>query len=157
VAATRQHPIDRLGDSCSPTDEKAARASLKTQIARLEREHSAILARGFPHLCDTQPGTVAPARRAHLQSLGELECERDELVLRVRDMRAQAREREDHERRARALLEQMRAEPARHRFKRIAVRDLGEGSCGTWRVRPRLGLIGMLAGWWEVKLSSGCP
>ena len=24
-------------------------------------------------------------------------------------------------------------------------------------VRPRLGLIGMLAGWWEVKLSSGCP
>jgi hypothetical protein len=24
-------------------------------------------------------------------------------------------------------------------------------------VRPRLGLIGMLAGWWHVKLSSGCP
>jgi hypothetical protein len=24
-------------------------------------------------------------------------------------------------------------------------------------VRPRLGLIGMLMGWWQVKLSSGCP
>jgi hypothetical protein len=24
-------------------------------------------------------------------------------------------------------------------------------------VRPRLGLIGMLCGWWQVKLSSGCP
>jgi hypothetical protein len=26
-----------------------------------------------------------------------------------------------------------------------------------WHVRPRLGLVGMLAGWWQVKLSSGCP
>ena len=26
-----------------------------------------------------------------------------------------------------------------------------------WYVKPRLGLIGMLMGWWEVKLSSGCP
>ena len=26
-----------------------------------------------------------------------------------------------------------------------------------WQVRPRLGLIGMLMGWWQVKLSSGCP
>src|SRR5947209_8298032 len=23
--------------------------------------------------------------------------------------------------------------------------------------RPRLGLIGMMMGWWQVKLSSGCP
>ena len=26
--------------------------------------------------------------------------------------------------------------------------DLGQGGCGVWEVRPRLGLIGMLAGWW---------
>jgi hypothetical protein len=31
------------------------------------------------------------------------------------------------------------------------------GGCGVWQVRPRLGLIGMLMGWWQVKLSSGCP
>ena len=35
--------------------------------------------------------------------------------------------------------------------------DIGEPGCGVWQVRPRLGLIGMLMGWWEVKLSSGCP
>ena len=35
--------------------------------------------------------------------------------------------------------------------------DLGEPGCGVWQVRPRLGIIGMLMGWWQVKLSSGCP
>jgi hypothetical protein len=40
---------------------------------------------------------------------------------------------------------------------RVANRDLGENGCGVWQVRPRLGLIGMLMGWWQVKLSSGCP
>jgi len=34
---------------------------------------------------------------------------------------------------------------------------VGEPGCGVWQVRPRLGLIGMLMGWWQVKLSSGCP
>jgi len=24
-------------------------------------------------------------------------------------------------------------------------------------VRPRVGLVGMFMGWWQVKLSSGCP
>ena len=33
----------------------------------------------------------------------------------------------------------------------------GDGGCGVYQVRPRLGIIGMLAGWWHVKLSSGCP
>ncbi|HZE06825.1 MAG TPA: hypothetical protein VE127_16470, partial [Solirubrobacteraceae bacterium] len=47
--------------------------------------------------------------------------------------------------------------PAEHKFERIACRELGEPGCGVWHVRPRLGLIGMLMGWWQVKLSSGCP
>ncbi len=59
--------------------------------------------------------------------------------------------------RARELLERMRLEPGRYKFVRLPVRDLGEGGCGVWEVRPRLGLIGMLAGWWQLKLSSGCP
>ncbi len=57
----------------------------------------------------------------------------------------------------RLQLERMLLEPAKHRFARIACSELGEGGCGVWQVRPRLGLIGMLMGWWEVKLSSGCP
>ena len=57
----------------------------------------------------------------------------------------------------RALLERMLRDPGRHRFVRIRQADVGEPGCGVWHVRPRLGLIGMLAGWWQVKLSSGCP
>ena len=51
----------------------------------------------------------------------------------------------------------MLLDPAKHRFARVSCRDLGEPGCGVYMVRPRLGLIGMLAGWWQVKLSSGCP
>jgi hypothetical protein len=82
---------------------------------------------------------------------------RDRLVGRVQDMRRIAAERVEHERAARELLEGMKLEPGRYKFTRLPVRDLGQGGCGVWEVRPRLGLIGMLAGWWHVKLSSGCP
>jgi hypothetical protein len=51
----------------------------------------------------------------------------------------------------------MKLEPGRHRWVRLPVSDLGQSGCGVWHVRPRLGLIGMLAGWWQLKLSSGCP
>jgi hypothetical protein len=57
----------------------------------------------------------------------------------------------------RVLLERMLLEPQKHRFARVARTDIGEQGCGVWQVRPRLGLIGMLMGWWQVKLSSGCP
>ena len=51
----------------------------------------------------------------------------------------------------------MLRDPGRHRFVRVSAADVGEPGCGVWHVRPRLGLIGMLMGWWQVKLSSGCP
>jgi len=54
-------------------------------------------------------------------------------------------------------LERMVADPGAHRWARVPLVALGEPGCGAYVVRPRLGLIGMLAGWWEVKLSSGCP
>jgi hypothetical protein len=54
-------------------------------------------------------------------------------------------------------LRRMGLEPGSYKFARVRVRDLGQGVCGVWEVRPRLGLIGMLAGWWQLKLSSGCP
>ena len=138
--------------------ERAARVSLRAQIARLEREHSAIVAERFPHIC---PSPIAmPAGREHgpaLLDLGELERVRDRLAGAVQELRARALERLEHERRAREQLQRMRLEPGRYKFARLPVRDLGEGVCGVWEVRPRLGLIGMLAGWWELKLSSGCP
>jgi hypothetical protein len=51
----------------------------------------------------------------------------------------------------------MLADPARHRRERVTLAELGRPGCGVYSVRPRLGLVGMLAGWWEVTLSSGCP
>ena len=51
----------------------------------------------------------------------------------------------------------MIADPRRFKSGRISLAALGLPGCGVYRCRPRLGLVGMLAGWWEVKLSSGCP
>ena len=90
-------------------------------------------------------------------TLGELERIRDALADRVAQARAVLEERGERQEASRVLLERMLLEPGKYRFVRIANADLGEGGCGVWHVRPRLGLIGMLCGWWQVKLSSGCP
>ena len=141
------------------TSERAARVSLKAQIARLERELSGIVAGRFPYIPAPRAARSggAPRARPRLPDLGELERERDDLAGRVQELRRAAAERTEHERRAREQLERMRLEPGRYKFVRLPVRDLGQGGCGVWQVRPRLGLIGMLAGWWQLKLSSGCP
>jgi hypothetical protein len=132
-------------------DERAARAQLRSQIARLEAELSDAVAGGAP----CRPAGIAGG--PHVLTLGELERVRDTLAARVGTARAELRELGERQADARALLERMLREPHRHKFVRVANRDLGEPGCGVWHVRPRLGLIGMLAGWWQVKLSSGCP
>jgi len=162
VAATEQLTVDRdVPLSRLPTEERAAaeraaRESLRAQVAKLEGELSGIVARGFPHV---SPALLAASECAgpRLLSLAELERARDRLVVCLRQAQAQARERAELELRSRDLLERMRLEPGRYRFVRLRVADLGERGCGVWEVRPRLGLIGMLAGWWQLKLSSGCP
>ena len=139
--------------------EHDVRETLRGQIARLERESSAIVAEGFPHIspADLQELRGEAVAGPRLLTLAELERVRDRLVGCTQDLRRLAVARVEHERRAREQLEAMKLEPGRHKFVRLPVCDLGEGGCGVWEVRPRLGLIGMLAGWWQVKLSSGCP
>jgi hypothetical protein len=170
MLTSEQLTVDRGGASFLPDAgerqlaERAAREALKRQVAKLERELSGLVAGRFPHV---SPGLDrdAPvsgwagrvARGPHLLSLGELELLRDRLALRVRDAQRQAARRSELEWDARELLERMRSEPARYKFVRLPVAALGERGCGVWEVRPRLGLIGMLAGWWQLKLSSGCP
>src|SRR5208282_3812119 len=92
-----------------------------------------------------------------MPDLGELERERDRLAARLQELRRAVQARSEHERRAHELLERMKLEPRSYKFASLPVRDLGQPGCGVWSVRPRLGLIGMLAGWWQLKLSSGCP
>jgi hypothetical protein len=140
--------------------ERAARANLRAQIAKLENELSQILADRFPFIAappafpEPRP---APSAGPCLQGLGQLERARDRLATRVQELRARAARRSEHERNAAELLEKMRLEPGRYKYYRVPVRDLGQSGCGVYEVRPRLGLIGMLAGWWELTLSSGCP
>jgi hypothetical protein len=166
VRQSEQLTIDRGAHAPAEDSERAARSSLRAQIARLERECSAIVAEAFPHLSAEHPsataGAVVGAATAvpagpSLLGLGQLELLRDELAGRVQQLRRRVAERAEHERRANELLELMKLEPGRYKFMRLPVKDLGQGGCGVWEVRPRLGLIGMLAGWWQVKLSSGCP
>jgi hypothetical protein len=151
------HPSSQLPGvlRAPPVDERAARRTLRTQIARLERELCDTVAAAFPHV-PSEPDP-APPMGPRVLGLGELEHVRDELAERVRRARVVVRERAELEARSRALLEEMLRDPRRHKWVRLPSADLGEPGCGAYQVRPRLGLIGMLMGWWHVKLSSGCP
>jgi hypothetical protein len=144
-------------------DAAAARRTLRSQIAKLERDLADTLITCFDHAsvdlaaAVADPGVLGRTVAPRLLSLSELERQRDDLARRVVVARRLLSERATEHERNRVRLERMLLEPGRHRFERIANRDLGLGGCGVWQVRPRLGPIGMLAGWWEVKLSSGCP
>jgi hypothetical protein len=142
----------------APVDERAARAQLRGQIAALERQLSDALISAFPH-DGLQVGAagIATAGAPRVLSLGELERVRDALASRLAGARSELGARGERQAANRLLLERMLLEPGRHKFVRIANRDLGEPGCGAWQVRPRLGIVGMLMGWWQVKLSSGCP
>ena len=141
----------------------AARRALRTQIAKLERDLADTLVTCFAHASSDLAAEIADgdAPRSltapRLLTLQELERQRDDLARRVVQARRRLSERAAVHERNRVRLERMLLQPGHHRFERIANRELGLGGCGVWEVRPRLGLIGMLAGWWEVKLSSGCP
>ena len=89
--------------------------------------------------------------------LGELEETRDRLVQRVHDARCRTESRVEFERRSRALLERMKLEPGRYKFVRLPAADVGGSGCGVYQVRPRLGIIGMLAGWWELSCRRAVP
>jgi hypothetical protein len=153
--SVERRPPARAATDAAPA-EGAARRSLRAQIGRLERQLSQLIADCFPDLSPVRD----PRRSRHaprLLGLAELERERDELVARLADARAAAAARERRHRDGRELLAAMQLEPARYKFVKLRAVDVGERGCGVWEVRPRLGLLGMLAGWWRVKLSSGCP
>ena len=145
----------RLGLVTQP-DERAARRTLRDQIARLEAQLADAVATAFPTRAAV-PFAVAGAYGPRVLGLAELERVRDDLATRLSEARHELTRRGLAQERARVRLERMLLEPGRHRFERVSALELGEGGCGVYQVRPRLGLIGMLAGWWHVKLSSGCP
>jgi hypothetical protein len=82
---------------------------------------------------------------------------RDALAARLADTRAEIARRAEIEEANRGLLERMIAAPEQHRWVIVSNEDIGEGGCRHWHSRPRWGLLGMLRGWWRIRLSSGCP
>jgi hypothetical protein len=135
-------------------DEGGARRALRAQIARLEHE----LASAVAH---TRPRVKMEPVRGHagprLLGLTELELLRDDLAGRIADVRAAQAATAERAAAKRLLVEDMLLAPERFKWVRVTNEELGETGCKSWHVRPRLGLIGMLAGWWHVKISSGCP
>ena len=131
-------------------DEAAARRALRDQIARLDGELAALGAT-----------LAAPAsdvgRGAAVIGLAELERARDALAARAAARRQELDDDGERQEFARRAREEMLMDPARHRLARVTNADVGEPGCRDWHVRPRFGLLGMLAGWWRVVVSSGCP
>jgi hypothetical protein len=136
-------------------DEAAARRSLRGQIAKLERELAAVFANAYPRRGLDWRVTAPGGPR--VLGVGDLEEVRDRLAARLEDTRRTLRDRGYVERKNLERIEEMLEQPARFKWVRISNADIGEPGCKYWHSRPRLGLIGMLMGWWRVKISSGCP
>jgi hypothetical protein len=136
-------------------DERAARRTLRDQIARLEDELAQLFCSIWPRK-DFSLG-VAGRGGPRLLSLAELEEVRDELAAVVQHARRGLSDRTYSEEQYRRLIEEMLLDPAAHKWVRVRNEDIGEPGCKNWHVRPRWSLIGMLMGWWRVVISSGCP
>ena len=134
---------------------RRARDDLRRQIGELERELGELFATAFPRR-GIEFG-VAAAGGPRILGVADLEAVRDQLVRRLQEARSELSQRVDVEERNRELVEEMVAEPDRHRWVRVSNEDIGEPGCRHWHSRPRWGLLGMIVGWWRVKLSSGCP
>jgi hypothetical protein len=137
-------------------DERLARVELRRQIGRLERELAGLFADAFGRVGFGWElnGFCAEPR---VLGLGELERVRDELATRIGEAHLALDERARLETRNRELLRQMLADPSTFKWVRVSRHDVGEPGCGAWHSRPRFGPLGMLMGWWRVKVSSGCP
>jgi hypothetical protein len=123
-------------------DERAARRELRRQIGRLERELGALLGEAFGRVEIEHRVATAPAE-PRILDLGGLERVRDGLAERVAEARATLARRAEVETTNRELLRRMLADPAAYKWVTVS--------------RAEVGALGILMGWWRVKVSSGCP
>ena len=137
-------------------DEGAARRTLRDQIAKLERELASLFVSAHPRgELDWQvssPGGPRRARRRRPRGAA-----RRAGRARRGDPPRAARARRRPSRQAAARIEALVADPGSHKWERVSNDDIGEPGCKYYHSTPRLGLVGMLMGWWRVKISSGCP
>ena len=148
-------PPEGLDTTLYEHDEHASRADLRRQIAALELELGRLFGSAFPRqgIDFTVPGLGGP----RLLSVDELERVRDGLAARVEDVRLRLNDVGYVEQKNRELIEAMFADPASHKWVRVYNADIGEPGCKNWHAKPQWGPLGLLMGWWRVKISSGCP
>jgi len=136
-------------------DERAARAAMRDQIARLEERLAGHVTSAFPR--SPTPPRIGGSRGARLQTLAELEQRRDRLDACLAQLRRELDEAGERQEAARGRLEAIVLEPGAHRWERVTHEDIGEPGCRQYHARPRMGLLGLLMNWWRVIISSGCP
>jgi hypothetical protein len=136
-------------------DERAARADLRRQIAAMELALARLFGSAFPRQ-GIEFG-VAGLGGPRLLSVDELERVRDDLAARVQDVSRRLHDATYAEEKNRELIEEMTADPTSYKWVRVNNADIGEPGCKHWHSTPRWGPLGMLLGWWRVKISSGCP
>lgn len=141
-----------LADVGRTADEAAARRELRRQIGRLEAQLAS-----YPEARSAESTHPLLRPKAHVADLGELEGVRDALIERLKQARSTAQRRGNRQSRARAGRERMLGDPESHRWQRIRNEEAGDPGCGEASAVPRWGPIGAVAGWWRVKISSGCP
>src|SRR5436190_8949702 len=136
-------------------DERGARADLRRQIAARELALARLFGSAFPRkgIEFAVPGMGGP----RLLSVDELEKVRDGLAARIQEVRADLHDYAVVEESNRELIERMTADPAAYKWVRVYNEDIGEPGCKHWHAKPKWGPLGMLMGWWRVKISSGCP
>ncbi len=137
-------------------DESLARRELRRQIGRLERVLAGLVAEAFGRV-RIDAAVAGLAAEPRILDLGELETVRDELADRIGEARLVLAERTRAEAASRELLRDLIEAPEKHKWVQVSRADVGQPGCGAWHSRPVLGPIGMLMGWWRVKVSSGCP
>jgi hypothetical protein len=148
-------PPEGLGTVLHEYDERAARADLRRQIAAMELALARLFGSAFPRkgIEFAVPGVGGP----RLLSVDELEGIRDGLAARIQEVKADLHGYAVVEESNRELIERMTVDPASYKWARVYNEDIGEPGCKNWHVKPRWGPLGMLMGWWRVKISSGCP
>jgi hypothetical protein len=148
-------PPDGLDTAVYDHDERAARADLRRQIAAMELALARLFGSAFPRKGIEFGVTGLGGPR--VLSVDELERVRDGLAARIHDVSRRVHDAAYVEEKNRELIEEMIADPASHKWIRVNNADIGEPGCKHWHSTPRWGPLGLLIGWWRVKISSGCP
>ena len=149
-------PPEGLDTALFEHDERASRADLRRQISIMEADLGRLFGSAFPRK-GIEFDVPAPGGGPRVLTVDELEVVRDGLAARIREVRGHLHEHAHAEEQSRMLIDEIAAEPAAHKWIRVSNEHIGEPGCRHWHSRPRWGLLGMLMGWWRVRVSSGCP